>query len=53
MPYRTLPALALTEAERATLTQWTRRATTEIYTSLFVGSVRWCIRDRLCDALVP
>jgi FixJ family two-component response regulator len=28
MPYRTLPALALTEAERTTLTQWTRRATT-------------------------
>ena len=28
MPYRTLPALALTDAERTTLTQWTRRATT-------------------------
>jgi transposase len=28
MPYRTLPALALTEAERTTLIQWTRRATT-------------------------
>jgi transposase len=28
MPYRTLPALAVTEAERRTLTQWTRRATT-------------------------